>query len=135
MAKLKGNAVISGLSGNLGKNHYARHTKDGETIISLKPDFSNRQFSEAQLEAQSNMKAAAAYARVACKINPIYAEKAEGTSKNPYNVAVGDWLKGPVIYSIKWDDGHIEVFADDNVKVTRVTVTIISDEGKRLEQA
>jgi hypothetical protein len=27
------------------------------------------------------------------------------------------------------------VIADDNVMVTRVTVTILSDEGKRLEQA
>ena len=135
MAKLKGNAVISGLSGNLGKDHYARQTKDGETIISIKPDFSNRQFSEAQLEVQSGMKAASAYAKVACKVNPVYAEKAEGTSKNAYNIAVGDWLKAPIIYRIKWNEGHICVMADDNVIVTKVTVTIISDEGKRLEQA
>jgi len=135
MAKLKGNAVITGLSGNLGKDHYARHTKDGKTIISVKPDFSNRQFSEAQLEAQSDLKAASAYAKVACKVNPIYAEKAEGTSKNSYNVAVGDWFKAPVIYRIEWDEGHIKVLADDNVMVTKVTVTVISDDGKRLEQA
>jgi hypothetical protein len=94
MAKLKANAVISGLSGDLGKDHYARYTKDGQTIISKKPDFSNRQFSEAQLEVQSGMRAAAAYAKVASRVNPIYAEKAEGTSKNAYNLAVGDWLKG-----------------------------------------
>ena len=135
MAKLKANAVISGLSGDLGKDHYARYTKDGQTIISKKPDFSNRQFSEAQLEVQSGMRAAAAYAKVASRVNPIYAEKAEGTSKNAYNLAVGDWLKGPVIRRIEWDEGHIRVIADDNVMVTRVTVTILSDEGKRLEQA
>jgi hypothetical protein len=135
MAKLKKNSVISGLSGSLGKDHYARHTKDGKTIISVKPDFSNRQFSEAQLEAQSDMKAAAAYARVACKVNPIYAKKAEGTAKNAYNVAVGDWLKPPVIRRIEWEEGCIWVLADDDVMVTRVTVTILSDEGKRLEQA
>lgn len=135
MAKLKANAVISGLSGDLGKDHYARYTKDGQTIISKKPDFSNRQFSEAQLEVQSGMRAAAAYAKVASRVNPIYAEKAEGTSKNAYNLAVGDWLKGPVIRRIEWDEGHIRVIADDNVMVTRVTITILSDEGKRLEQA
>ena len=77
MARLKKNAVISGLSGQLGKDHYARHTKDGKTIISVKPDFSNRQFSEAQLEVQSDLKAASAYARVASKTNPIYGQIAK----------------------------------------------------------
>src|SRR5215212_6592587 len=135
MAELTKNAVISGLSGSLGKDHYARHRRDGKTFISVKPDFSNRQFSEAQLKVQSGMKAAAAYAKVASRENPIYAMKAEGTAKNAYNVAVGDWFKPPVINRIEWNDGRIRVLADDDVMVTRVTVTILSDAGKRLEQA
>ena len=92
MAKLRTNAVISGLSGKIGKDHYARHTRDGKTIICENPDFSNRQFSEAQLAVQSGMKAAAAYARVASRENPIYAKLAEKKSKkkvrNAYNVAL-----------------------------------------------
>jgi hypothetical protein len=139
MAKLTQNAVISGLSGSLGKDHYARHRKDGKTIISRKPDFSNRQFSEAQFNVQSGMKAAAAYARVASKENPIYAElaekKAKKKSRNAYNVAIGDWFKAPVIHRIEWDKGHIRVLASDNVMVTRVTVTILGEQGQRLEQA
>jgi hypothetical protein len=82
MAKVKKNIVMSGLSGSLGPDHYARVTKDGRTIISLKPDFGNRQFSQAQLDNQSRTKQAAAYAKVAFRENPIYAEKAAGTSKN-----------------------------------------------------
>jgi len=93
MAKLRTNAVISGLSGKIGKDHYAHHTRDGKTIICENPDFSNRQFSEAQLAVQSGMKAAAAYARVASRENPIYAKLAEKKSKkkvrNAYNVALG----------------------------------------------
>ena len=46
MAKVKKNMIVSGLSGSLGRDHYARITRDGRTIISAKPDFSNRQFSE-----------------------------------------------------------------------------------------
>jgi hypothetical protein len=139
MAKLKKNAVISGLSGALGKDHYARHRKDGNTIICEKPDFSNRQFSEAQLNVQSGMSAAAAYATVASKQNPIYAElakkKAKKKVRNAYNVAVGDWFKAPVINRIECHHGHIRVLASDDVMVTKVTVTILGEAGQRLEQA
>jgi hypothetical protein len=52
MAKVKKNMMLSGLSGSLGPDHYAHVTKDGRTIISLKPDFSNRQFSEPQIQSR-----------------------------------------------------------------------------------
>jgi hypothetical protein len=39
--------TIASLSGPIGQDHYARQTKDGKTIICLKPDFCNRQFGEA----------------------------------------------------------------------------------------
>jgi hypothetical protein len=135
MAKVKRNILVSGLSGSLGPDHYARITRDGRTIISAKPDFSNRQFSEAQLEHQSRMKQAAAYARVAAKANPIYANLAEGTAKNAYNIALGDWLNPPIIRSIDWfHDGLIRVHATDDVQVTKVVITVLDQEGQRLEQ-
>ena len=102
MAKVKRNIMMRGLSGSLGKDHYARVTRDGRTIISAKPDFSNRQFSEGQLGVQRGLKQAAAYAKVASKENPIYARLADGTAKNAYNVAVGDWLNPPVIDRAEW---------------------------------
>jgi hypothetical protein len=134
MAKARTNAIIEGLSGSLGKDLYARSTKDGRTIISHKPDFGNRQFSEAQLNVQSRMQQAAAYAKVAYKENPIYAQKAAGTSKNAYNLALRDWQKPPVIHRIEWNDGKIRVRAHDDVMVTRVTVTILDEAGQCLEQ-
>jgi len=127
-------ATIAGLSGSIDMDHYARQTMDGKTIISLKPDFCNRQFSEGQLGVQSGMKGAAAYGKVASRENPIYAELAEGTVKNAYNVAVGDWLNPPVIRRIEWDNGNIRVFAYDDVKVTKVTVSILDEAGQSLEQ-
>jgi hypothetical protein len=134
MAKAKTNAIIEGLSGSLGRDLYARTTKDGRTIISKKPDFGNRQFSEAQLNNQSRTRQAAEYAKVACKENPIYAAKAAGTSKNAYNIAFRDWRKPPVIRRIEWHDGKVRVSASDDVTVTRVTVTILDEQGRHLEQ-
>ena len=133
MAKVNKNLMMSGLSGSLGPDHYARVTRDGRTIISKKPDFDNRQFSEAQLAHQNRMKQAAAYGK-ASKENPIYVKKAAGTAKNAYNVAVGDWLTPPLIRQIQWHNGLIRVDAHDDVMVTKVTVTILDEQGQHLEQ-
>lgn len=136
MAKARMNPILSELHGSLGKDLYFRHTRDGRTIISAKPDFSNRQFSEGQLDHQSRMQQAAAYAKVASKENPIYARLAEGKAKNAYNVALADWFKPPIIHSMDWDlwDGHIRVYATDNVQVTKVVITVLDLEGRALEQ-
>ena len=135
MAKAGTNAIIESLSGSLGKDLYARTTKDGRTIISRKPNFGNRQFSQAQVDVQNRTKQAAAYAKVAAKKNPIYAQKARGTAMNAYNIAVRDWHRPPVIYSIDLDrDGKVRVDADDDVMVTRVTVAVLDEAGRCLEQ-
>lgn len=132
MAKVKKNIIMSGVSGSLGPDHYARITRDGRTIISVKPSFSNRQFSEGQLGHQTRMQQAAAYAKAA-KDNPIYIKKAAGTAKNAYNVALGDWFKPPVIDRIQLHHGQVRVSAHDDVMVTKVTVTILDEEGQCLE--
>jgi hypothetical protein len=134
MAKARTNAIIEGLSGSLGKDLYARTTKNGKTIISRKPNFDNRQFSEAQLNVQNRTKQAANYAKVASKVNPIYAQKAAGTDLNAYNVAVKDWHWPPIIDRIEWDDGQVRVKAHDDTLVTGVTVTILDQDGQPLEQ-
>jgi hypothetical protein len=126
--------ILSGVSGSIGPDHYARIRKDGKTIISAKPDFSNRQFSQAQLDNQSRTKQAAAYAKVASRENPIYAQKAAGTSKNAYNIAFRDWRRPPVIRRIEWHAGKVRVSAHDDVLVTGVTVTILDETGQCLEQ-
>jgi hypothetical protein len=134
MAKARRNPIVQGLSGSLGRDLYARTRKDGKTIISAKPDFSNRQFSQAQLDNQSRTKQAAAYAKVASRENPIYAQKAAGTSKNAYNIAFRDWRRPPVIRRIEWHFGKVRVSAHDDVLVTGVTVTILDEAGQCLEQ-
>jgi hypothetical protein len=109
--KVRRSAIFTKMSGTIDQDHYVRTTRDGRTIISLKPDFSNRQFSEAQLGNQSRIQQAAAYAKVACKENPIYGMKAKGIAQNAYNVAISDWFKPPVIHRIERLAGCIRVQA------------------------
>jgi hypothetical protein len=111
-----------------------RQLPGGETWVSGKPDFSRRKFSQGQKSHQSRFKEAAAYAREAAKIHPIYAQLAAGTVKSPYNWALSDWFNPPVIHAIEWSGQLIRVEASDNVMVTKVWVTILDAEGKVLEQ-
>ena len=46
------------------------------------------------------MKRAAEYAKAASRTNPVYAQKAQGTSKNAYNLAFKDWFNAPAIHSV-----------------------------------
>jgi hypothetical protein len=135
MAKVRRNEIFSGMSGTISQDHYVRTMRDGRTIISLKPDFSNRQFSEAQLRTQGRIRQAAAYARAACRENPIYGMKAKGTAKNAYNMALADWMNPPVIRSMDAYLGDIvRVNATDDVQVTRVIITVLDPGGQPLEQ-
>jgi hypothetical protein len=134
MAKVKVNSLFEGLSGQLGKTMVVRQMKDGSIILSAKPDFSRRIFSQGQLTHQLRVKQAAAYAKQASKTNPIYVQLAKGTNKTAYNMAFADALKPPVIHSLKKEGTRILVDVSDNVMVTRVLVTILDQEGKVLEK-
>lgn len=134
MAKVRPSEIFTSMSGTITRDHYVRTTRDGRTIISLKPDFSNRQFSEAQLGTQNRIKQAAAYAKAVYKENPIYAMKAAGTAQNAYNVALADWMTPPVIHRIERLEKCIRVQASDNVCVTRVSVTVMDEREDILEQ-
>jgi hypothetical protein len=132
VAKARRAAFISEISGKCGDAVF-RQMKDGTTIIARKPDFSNRQFSQDQLDHQDKVKLAAAYG-VANKENPLYVKKAEGTNKNAYNVAFKDWFHAPVLHGIRYCDGRIRVNVRDDVMVAMVTVTILDPEGNVLER-
>lgn len=134
MAKVKRNMIVRGISGTIGKELVFRQMKDGSTIVSAKPDFSNRVFSEEQLTHQSRFQQAAAYARAAAKTNPIYAELAKGTTKTAYNIALSDWFHPPVIHEVRREKGCIRVMATDNVRVARVVVIILDEDEEVREK-
>lgn len=132
MAKVRKNVYVRGLSGGIG-DMVLRQMPNGETYISSKPDFSRRKFSRDQKQHQSRFQQAAAYARRAAKSEPIYAQMAAGTVLSAYNVALSDWFNPPVIHRIERKGGKVSVYASDNVKVTRVEVRILDEEGQVVE--
>ena len=134
MAKVKDNPITAGASGKLGRRLVFRHMKDGRTIIATRPDYTDHKWTTGQKAHHTRFQEAAAYARVASKTNPLYAELAAGTSKNAYNLALSDWFKPPVIHSVTRQDGSILVSASDNVQVTSVLITICDQEGEIIEQ-
>jgi hypothetical protein len=134
MAKVRDNILVRGLSGKLGDQIVFRTLRDGRTIVCAKPDFSNRKLSRDQKEHHKRFKAAAAYARVAARTNPIYAQLAEGTMKNAYNVALGDWFHPPVIRRVERRGRVIRVQASDDVMVAGVQVAILDEQGKVVEK-
>jgi hypothetical protein len=122
MAKVRDNILVRGLSGKLGNQVVFRTLRDGRTIVCNMPDFSNRKLSKDQKQHHKRFQAAAAYARVASRSNPIYAELAAGTMKNAYNVALGDWFHSPVIHGVERNGKAIDIQASDDVMVTSVQV-------------
>lgn len=134
MAEVRDNILVRGLSGKLGDQVVFRMLRDGRTIVCVKPDFSNRKLSKDQKEHHKRFKQAAAYARVAAHTNPIYAQLAEGTMKNAYNVALGDWFHPPVIHRVERRGKTIRVQASDDVMVAGVQVMILNEQGKVVEK-
>jgi hypothetical protein len=134
MAKVKVNPITEGLSGKLGKRLFFRRMRNGATLLCTVPDFSNRVFSPEQLTHQSRFQQAAAYARVAAKTHPIYADLAQRRLQPAYNIALSDWFHPPVIHAVQRQAGRIRVNATDNVQVAKVLITILDEQGQTLEQ-
>jgi hypothetical protein len=134
MAKVKRNMIVRGISGIVGKDLVFRQMKDGSTIVSARPDFSNRIFSKEQLTHQSRFQQAAAYARTAAKANPVYAELAKGTTKTAYNIALSDWFHPPAIHEVRREKDCVRVRATDDMRVARVVVMVVDERGKIVEK-
>ncbi len=134
MAKIRKNIILQGASRKFAGQVVFRQLRDGRTILAAVPDFSKRVLSEAQKEHHARVKAASAYAKVASKTHPIYAQLAAGTTKNTYNMAIADFFHAPVIHEVKREGLLLRIWASDDVMVTRVSVTILSDDGTALEK-
>ena len=134
MAKVIDNILVRGLSGKLGDQVVIRRLRDGRTIVCNKPDFSQRKLSKGQKEHHKRFQAAAAYARQASRTNPIYAQLAEGTMKNAYNVALGDWFHPPVIQRVERRGKIIRAQATDDVLVASVQVMVLDKQRKVAEK-
>ena len=134
MAKVVNNIFVRGLSGQVGGQFVMRRLRDGRTIVCKSPDFSHRKLSEAQKEHHMRVKQASAYAKPASLSNPVYAQLAEGTMKNAYNVAMGDWFHPPVIHRLGRYGAAVRIWVTDDVQVAGVSVSVLDENGRVLEQ-
>ena len=134
MPKVIDNILVRGLSGKLGNQVVIRRLRDGRTIVCNVPDFSHRKLSKKQKEHHKRFQAASAYAREASRTNPIYAKLAEGTMKNAYNVALGDWFHAPVIRRVERKGKVIRIEATDDAMVAEVRVMVLDEAGKVVEK-
>jgi hypothetical protein len=133
MAKAANNLLLRGVSGKL-RGMVIRQMRDGSIRLSAPPDFSKRQFSNAQKDQQKRFKQVAAYARQAAQLQPVYAELAGSTMKTAYNIALSDWFNPPVIHWIERRGETIRVEASDNVRVAKVRVKILDEKGEVVEE-
>jgi hypothetical protein len=133
MAKIIRNPLVDGISGKMG-NIVFRQRRDGTTVISAAPIPGKRKFSEKQLAQQNRFKEAGEYASQAAAAVPLYAELAEETGKSAYQIALSDRLNAPEIRGVERQPGRIVLLATDDVRVTKVYVTLSNEDGITLEQ-
>lgn len=138
MAIVKRNIIVEGLSGSLGGQLVFQRGRGGRTIVRAMPTPSERPPTESQLTTRARFAQASAYARQA-KDHAIYVEKARGTNKSAYNVAVADWFRPPDVVHIdlsQWHGGIGETLrmqVQDNVYVEHVNVLITDENGEMVE--
>ncbi len=134
MAKVRKSVLLDEVNGSIGELVFKR-ARSGTTYVARKPTFpDDRQFSPAQIAHQQRFKAATAYAKQAAHTEPLYAALARKTGQPAYNIALGDYLHTPKITAVEQTGNVIRVRAEDNVKVTRVSVSVLDAAGQPLAE-
>jgi hypothetical protein len=134
-------AGFGSISGRIGNLVFRKH--GDRTIVSHVPVQRHRELTDAQLAHRRRFREANVYSRSALAnpaVRAFYADLAGKRSSNPHAVAVGDFLRPPVIHDIALSlyQGHPEdeiiVHATDDSEVVSVTVTIKDVVGKVVER-
>lgn len=141
MARIHANTIIEGTSGVIGRTLVVKRIKGGRLILAAKPTFAeDRVFSPGQIASQMRFRAGIAYAKKAAQEEPIYAEKAIGTPRTAFNVALADFLRPPEIlhvdlaaYTGKVGES-IRAQVRDDVCVKHVKVSIVTADDRLIEQ-
>ncbi len=96
MAKIKLDPMFAEISGTMG-DFVFRRSRNGETIVSLRPRKSDVPPTEAQEAQRERLKQAHTYARAAMAdpaLHALYEELAAKEGKSPYKMAQSDYLTG-----------------------------------------
>ena len=141
MAKQKNNVVTHGLSGKVGELLIFRRTSTG-TVVAKRPEVSNK-VSEAQRAQRRRFQRAVVYGK-ATLADPVlgegYTAAAQRKKRQPFNVAVADFLHAPDIELIDVSAYHgqpgdvIRIEATDDFAVKEVKVVISNPDGSLVEE-
>ena len=96
MAKVKLASWITEIRGRVGDVVF-RTSPDGKTYLSKSPDMSAVEWSPAQKENRRHFSRAIAYAKAAMAdpdARAVYEKQAAGQNRQPFRMAVSDYLKG-----------------------------------------
>ena len=128
MAKIEENFSMQGMSGKVG-NIFVYRQRGGKTIVAKTPHRSTKK-TQKQEEANKRFKAAS-----------IYAKNALLDVASPYNMAMADYLRPPVIdkinaeaYTGSASGEKIIIEADDKFKVISLKVKITKSNGSLIEE-
>lgn len=144
MAKSEDNLFTYGLRGMVGRQMVFRNRK-GQITVSKRPRPPKTR-SKDQRKHASRFKEAAIYAKAVLadeEIRKIYTERAAQDQEkiiNAYNLAIGDYMKAPVIEKVNPDEytgqagERIIVSATDDFEVKEVTVEIRQSGGTFVEK-
>ena len=139
MTKTTLNPTIDDYRGSFGKLVFKKYK--GRTIVAKKPVFTAAP-SEAQVDHRTRFKEAAAFGKFAQddpQLRAYYEPVALTRDVTIYTVAVQDFLTNPKIKPLFLSEykgrvgDRIEIHATDKVGIVDMQVTIISNEGVRLE--
>ena len=143
MAEVKGNIVTASLSGQVAKLLVFRQ-KDGKTIVGKYP-YRSGKISAKQQAHLDKFALGAVYAKNAM-LNPTLkdsyaAEAAKRRGVTPYNLAMADYLKAPVVYRVN-ASGYSgatsgeKIYAEvaDTFKVVSVRVKILKANSSLVEE-
>jgi len=149
MSKMKLNGIVDSLHGKFGNVVFRNW--EGDVVMSRLPDRSSVVPTEGQTAHQQRFREAAAYAKSVFAdpaAKAYYEAASENRHKPAFALAVGDFLKAPVVGAIDLtgyagkSGGKIAIVATDDVGVAGVSVVIrntvdstVIEQGVALEEA
>jgi hypothetical protein len=138
MARIKNNVLLSGVSGRVGNLVFK--VRNGKTFVSARPK-TTKAPTEKMLKSCMNCALASQYAKAALADpeRSAFYKAVRSKGKSAYRLAVADYLKAPVIESVKVFDctGEAEttLFLIDVNKtgLAKITISIEDQNGNLVE--
>jgi hypothetical protein len=140
MAKVQLNPILEQVRGQVGDLVFRRY--GDEVVISRKPDFSDQEFTPAQLQTQERFRQAVLYGKMVMadpEEKALYEQEAEAEGKPIFSLMIADFFHAPSVDTIDLSgytgavDDQIVVQADDDFDVESVDVAIMNTNGDLIE--